>query len=182
MTQVAPVPLEKVVHFPLVLVVRLRNEDIWGKHGNFGSFKIRNSWRDEGREEAANQTETECGESTSTAAEENSQWVNVPLVPEGVFSSVWLHLLETLSHVDHVFAWLVNPLLLLFLHFLNIICWRLCFPSTRLGRREVLMCPHLHIYKTLYFSFFCLFCFSFSSSSLLWFFFCCWLVGWGFFC
>lgn len=26
MTQVAPVPLEKVVHFPLILVVRLRNE------------------------------------------------------------------------------------------------------------------------------------------------------------
>jgi len=34
----------------------------------------------------------------------------MPLLPEGVFSSVRLHLLETLSHVD-VVAWPVSPFL-----------------------------------------------------------------------
>lgn len=83
--------------------------------------------------------------------------MNVLPVPEGVFSSVQLHLLETLSHADDVFAWPVNPLLFLFLRFLNVINWGLCFPSMGLERRQVLVCPHLHIHRTLWVFFFCLF-------------------------
>lgn len=59
------------------------------------------------------------GESASRAsAERASQGVAMPLLPEGVFSSVRLHLLETLSHVD-VFAWPVIPFLLSIFAFLE---------------------------------------------------------------
>lgn len=53
-----------------------------------------------------------------SAAERASQGVAMPLLPEGVFSSVQLHLLETLSHVD-VFAWPVIPLLISIFIFLE---------------------------------------------------------------
>lgn len=94
--------------------------------------------------------------------------MNVPLVPEGVFSSVRLHLLETLSHVNDVFVWPVNPSVFLFLHFLNVVNWRLCFPSMGIERREMLLCPHcifIGPYVFLSSAFFFWFCFSFSSSS-----------------
>lgn len=59
------------------------------------------------------------GESASrVSAERASQGVAMPLLPEGVFSSVQLHLLEILSHVD-AFTWPVIPLLFSIFTFLE---------------------------------------------------------------
>lgn len=150
------------------LFPNMQKKNSWEKHKNFGGFKAWNSWRRQGREEVTNQTE--LGESTNihvASAEVASRGVEVPPMPEGVFSSVRLHLLEALSHVD-VSAWPAIPLLFLFLYFLNIMIWRLCFLSIGLERKEVMLCPHLHIHTALHFSFFLFsFCFSFSSSSSL---------------
>lgn len=123
----------------------------WRKLGNLGSFKIWNSQRDEGTESSqASKVSLEKALAQLQLKETHSEGTS----PQGL--RVCFHLFTciclTLSHVNSIFAWPANPLLFLFLHYLNVINWRLCFPSMGLERREV-----LHIHRTLCFSFFYLF-------------------------
>lgn len=99
------------------------------------------------RKIATNQTETEKELAELQLKETHSEWTcpQCLRVCFHLFSCICLKL----SHVNDIFAWPVNPLLFLFLHYLNVINWRLCFPSMGLERREV-----LHIHRTLCFSFF----------------------------
>ena len=123
------------------------------KHENFVGFKIWISWIREGVERK--QPTKRCPEKALAELllkEPHRGW-QCPYCPREcfhLFGCICLRLCLVL--MSSLGLWFLS--FFLFLHFLNIINWRLCFVSIGLERKKVMLCPHLHIRKALHFSFF----------------------------